>query len=280
MAPGVTGLKLQDDRWEPFFTYSGSRSFISALGVCPLGEPGRFAILLQSFSDSVRVIEVRAGEVAGETQIGGGLSSDVKNSAWIFAGIAVIPAMMSLILSFSLSAFMTRYRQCEFVAATQSVRFASLTRRVNAKLIDGLIASLPSILGVILLISNFDVEKMLESLEEAAHQMGFVLIWVTVIIFWGFALFLVFSFLEGRWGLTPGKWMMGIRVLGTDLKPRGFLMALVRNLLLFIDVFFNCLVGILLIAFTPNWQRLGDMAAGTVVVHPSRPLEPMQQPEP
>ena len=117
MAPGVTGLKLQDDRWEPFFTYSELGSFTSELGVCPLGEPGRFAILLQSFSDSVRVIEVRAGE----TQFGGELPFDVINFAWIFAGIVAIPTLMSLILIFRLSAFLTHYRQCEFVATTQSV---------------------------------------------------------------------------------------------------------------------------------------------------------------
>jgi uncharacterized RDD family membrane protein YckC len=65
---------------------------------------------------------------------------------------------------------------------------------------------------------------------------------------------------------------MGIRVLGTDLHPCGFGRALVRNLLKFIDGFFNFMVGILLSALSENWQRLGDMAARTVVVRVKREL--------
>ncbi len=32
------------------------------------------------------------------------------------------------------------------------------------------------------------------------------------------------------------------------------------------DGFFNFLVGVLLVALTENWQRLGDLAARTIVV--------------
>ncbi len=85
-------------------------------------------------------------------------------------------------------------------------------------------------------------------------------------LIWGLVCLLVFSLLEGKWGATPGKWAVRIRVLGTDLRPCGFGRALVRNLLKFIDGFFNFMVGILLAALSENWQRVGDMAARTVVV--------------
>ncbi len=62
------------------------------------------------------------------------------------------------------------------------------------------------------------------------------------------------------------QWVVGIRVIGTDLRPCGFGRALVRNLLKFIDGFFNFMVGILLTALSENCQRLGDMAANTIVV--------------
>jgi uncharacterized RDD family membrane protein YckC len=39
-----------------------------------------------------------------------------------------------------------------------------------------------------------------------------------------------------------------------------------RNALKLVDGFFNFLVGILLVAFTPEWQRVGDLAARTIVV--------------
>ena len=60
--------------------------------------------------------------------------------------------------------------------------------------------------------------------------------------------------------------LTGIRVLGTDLRPCGFGRAVLRNLLTFVDGFFNFLVGVLLVALTENWQRLGDFAARTIVV--------------
>jgi uncharacterized RDD family membrane protein YckC len=75
-----------------------------------------------------------------------------------------------------------------------------------------------------------------------------------------------FSYFEGRSSKTPGKWLLRIRVLGTDLRPCGFGRALVRNLLTFVDGFFNFLVGALLVALTEHWQRLGDLAARTIVV--------------
>jgi len=69
-----------------------------------------------------------------------------------------------------------------------------------------------------------------------------------------------------RWGLTPGKWIVGIRVVGTDLQPCGFGRALLRNFLKMVDGFYNFMVGILIVTFTKDWQRVGDMAARTIVI--------------
>jgi uncharacterized RDD family membrane protein YckC len=33
-----------------------------------------------------------------------------------------------------------------------------------------------------------------------------------------------------------------------------------------VDGFFNFMVGVLLVALTENWQRVGDLAARTVVI--------------
>jgi len=65
----------------------------------------------------------------------------------------------------------------------------------------------------------------------------------------------------------------GIRVVGTDLHRCGVGRALVRNLLKLVDGFFNFLIGILMVAFTAEWQRLGDMAARTVVIRVRRHSE-------
>ena len=57
---------------------------------------------------------------------------------------------------------------------------------------------------------------------------------------------------------------------GTDLKPCGFCRALVRDLLRLVGGFLNFLVGLIMVALTEKWQRLGDIAAGTIVIRADR----------
>lgn len=71
-------------------------------------------------------------------------------------------------------------------------------------------------------------------------------------------------------GRTPGKRVLGIRVVRTGGAPPGFLAAAVRNLLRVVDVGILP-VGILCILFTERHQRLGDLAAGTLVIREIRP---------
>jgi uncharacterized RDD family membrane protein YckC len=66
-------------------------------------------------------------------------------------------------------------------------------------------------------------------------------------------------------GRTPGKAAMGLRIVRLDGSAADFSAILVRNLVRIIDVgvFY---VGILVMFFHPLSRRLGDLAAGTVVV--------------
>jgi uncharacterized RDD family membrane protein YckC len=86
------------------------------------------------------------------------------------------------------------------------------------------------------------------------------------------ALFLVvfgyFFAFEGMWaGRTPGKRAQRIRVVRTDGQPVGWAQVAVRNLLRLVDVLpTSYTVGALSILLTKRSQRLGDLAAGTVVV--------------
>lgn len=90
-----------------------------------------------------------------------------------------------------------------------------------------------------------------------------------------------FSLLEGLWnGQTPGKKAMGIRVRGKDGTPVTFVSALGRNMLRLADFMpAGYLVGIIGIFSNPRSQRLGDLAAGTIVVHERKP-EPRFSPAP
>lgn len=71
-----------------------------------------------------------------------------------------------------------------------------------------------------------------------------------------------------RRGQTPGKKKFGLRVVNADLTPVGWGSSMTRNLLRWAD-FFPVLytAGIISLASTSRCQRLGDIAAGTLVVY-------------
>ncbi|HEX2038762.1 MAG TPA: RDD family protein [Acidimicrobiales bacterium] len=68
-------------------------------------------------------------------------------------------------------------------------------------------------------------------------------------------------------GRTPGKRWTGLRVVKADGGPVDFASSAVRNLLRIVDMLPTFyLVGIVAIVASRRNQRLGDMAAGTIVV--------------
>ena len=67
-------------------------------------------------------------------------------------------------------------------------------------------------------------------------------------------------------GKTPGKMIVKIRVTNSDGSIPGIGSYFLRWLLLPIDWFFWGALGSLFILLSRNHQRLGDMAAGTIVV--------------
>ena len=73
--------------------------------------------------------------------------------------------------------------------------------------------------------------------------------------------------LEGATGRTLGKAAFGIRVVRADGAPCTYRAAAIRTLLRFVDWMPAAyLAGLVSIALTRRGQRLGDVAAGTVVV--------------
>ena len=76
-----------------------------------------------------------------------------------------------------------------------------------------------------------------------------------------------FVLFEGFFGATPAKEMFGLRVMTLDGRPCGFRRAIGRNLLRIVDwlpAFY--LIGALAATFSKLTQRVGDKAAGTIVV--------------
>jgi uncharacterized RDD family membrane protein YckC len=71
-----------------------------------------------------------------------------------------------------------------------------------------------------------------------------------------------------RDGATPGKLTLGLRVLHDDGTPVRLAASMVRNLVRFVD-FLPLLYGFGLVTLVldRDFRRLGDRAAGTIVVH-------------
>lgn len=89
--------------------------------------------------------------------------------------------------------------------------------------------------------------------------------WIAFVI----AAFAYYWLCEGIWGRTLGKRLCDLRVVRTDGGHAGLWRALVRTILRTVDLlpaFY--LLGALVIWLTRRDQRLGDLAAGTVVVRP------------
>ena len=73
---------------------------------------------------------------------------------------------------------------------------------------------------------------------------------------------------EGRYGITPGKWLMGIRTLGTKLRPCGTARVITRDVLRAVDfpLLLTPIPAVISLMYSGNHQRLGDRIAETMVV--------------
>lgn len=106
------------------------------------------------------------------------------------------------------------------------------------------------------------------------------------VVFWFYPI--VF---EAAWsGRTPGKRALGLRVIAGNGAPVGWLAAFTRNLLRVVDMLpFGYACGLVASLADPWGRRLGDMVAGTLVVHDAgedhlspvlQPVAPMASPVP
>jgi uncharacterized RDD family membrane protein YckC len=103
------------------------------------------------------------------------------------------------------------------------------------------------------------------SLSAAFWVLGFFA------VFWGYDV--AFEVLNS--GRTPGKAANGLRVVRESGAPVTFGPSAVRNVIRIIDLLPGTyLVGITSILLTKRNQRVGDLAAGTLVIREARKLPP------
>ena len=80
-----------------------------------------------------------------------------------------------------------------------------------------------------------------------------------------------FVVFEAVYGRSPGKIALGLRVLTTSGRPIGWRAAALRNLLRAADLLpIGYVVGLVSMALSSRFQRLGDLVAGTMVVVPEK----------
>jgi uncharacterized RDD family membrane protein YckC len=145
---------------------------------------------------------------------------------------------------------------------------AGVGSRCLAMVIDSLIQAA---IGLIVLIAGALLGLGLGSIvQRATGSASSAGLWV-----FAFMILLLFSAWYGYFavfeivwrGQTPGKRALGLRVISVSGRPITPLQAILRNLLRIIDQLPALYaIGILSVLISARNQRLGDIAAGTVVV--------------
>lgn len=138
---------------------------------------------------------------------------------------------------------------------------AGIGSRFFAALID------TTLLLLIAFVGSYVNEKLLGDMRSVLGN------WVAAIngiiifaLFWGY--YMVFEIVTN--GQSPGKRILGLRVIRDGGYPINFADSAIRNLVRVVDFLpFGYCIGFTVMLINGNWQRLGDLAAGTLVVKTS-----------
>jgi uncharacterized RDD family membrane protein YckC len=141
---------------------------------------------------------------------------------------------------------------------------AGLGSRAGAIIIDQLILMVFNLASILLFIF-YASSAAAFFLDDTFLSWPFAIMLICLfLVNWGY--FFVFEYFWA--GRTPGKKIMGIRVIQDNGQSITLLSSFIRNLLRIIDslpVYY--LLGILMVFFHSRHKRVGDLAAGTVVIH-------------
>ncbi len=180
------------------------------------------------------------------------------------------PALFMLALG--INWLMSHYRPSSYQFGLTTVELASITRRGFARVIDYFLYIIPIYLFVMAM-GMSSKEQVAENMDKmfdfSQGGMFLQLAWLTFgSLLIQLVILLVTSLFQGYWGVTLGKWICGIRTVRTTLRPCGFLRSLLREILIVVDTIFTWIwvPAVLSIAFTSCQQRLGDLAADTIVI--------------
>lgn len=155
---------------------------------------------------------------------------------------------------------------------------AGIGSRFLAALVDTAIIALLQviILGTLLwIIAQVNNFSLFDASNNSSNEQIFywilgLIILLSFVFYWGY-----YIFFETLWnGQTPGKRIVGLRVIRANGTPVSVSEVVIRNLVRTIDLLPIAYgVGVVTMFISQNSRRLGDLAAGTVVVHEKRTTE-------
>lgn len=246
-------LHRTDDGW----VVRGGIHEAALASIAAIGSGSDSMDLVLSQADGVETLALSAGTVRTRHrhQQAFAVPFDIRT----MIGMTIFGWIPALLAAALLGRLMRRDR-IGVLEGEPPLRFASLARRGFAYGIDHSAVSIVTFAQAWRVL-RFPSETLMQAQLAGPIVIGLA-VWLGTL--------LVTSYMEGRWGVTPGKWLLGIRVV--DIKSGnvcGFWRALLRRVLQMIDGTLGFFMGIFVVAFTPNWQRIGDLAAKTIVVRES-----------
>ena len=145
-----------------------------------------------------------------------------------------------------------------------SLPVAGIGSRTGAWLIDGALMFAFWIVVYFVLTLLLDVLDALQSMSSVVGALMLAGVFAMQWVYW--------TAFETFWsGQTPGKRAVGIRVVRLDGGPVGFFESAVRNLLRLVDFLPGLYgAGVVTMLVNPLHRRLGDLAAGTVLIRDER----------
>ena len=166
---------------------------------------------------------------------------------------------------------MTLYDDKINIDTPENVVFGYNVAGVGSRFLAGLLDMI--LIMLLMLAANFTLFLFLRALDASAWGLTGNWLWaifglLAFFIFWGY-----YIFFEMVWnGQSPGKRKLGLRVIRTDGSSITFTESLIRNLIRlfdFLPAYYG--VGVVTMFINSQARRLGDLVAGTLVVH-DRPV--------
>lgn len=142
---------------------------------------------------------------------------------------------------------------------------AGIGSRFLAALVDTLLITLLLIITNFILLTIAGATGQIDGgSSRAALWLAAILGLISFLILWGY-----YIFFELLWnGQSPGKRLVGLRVIRSDGNPTGVIESIVRNLIRIVDflpLYYG--IGVIVMFISRRAQRLGDLAASTLVIY-------------